>query len=106
MTSEISVSDLAALLDQQADVFLLDVRGADEFAYAVIKGAVHIPLDMLIECMLEIPRGRPIITICHHGVRSAQAADFLRQNGYDRVRSLRGGVDAWAQQVDPAMPRY
>jgi len=53
----------------------------------------------------DLPRDKPVIVYCHHGVRSRQVAGFLREQGYD-ARSLAGGIDAWSQQIDPACPRY
>jgi rhodanese-related sulfurtransferase len=104
--STITPIELQDLLNQSALPFLLDVRGPDEFAFCALVGAVNIPLDQLPDRLAEVPRDRPIITICHHGVRSARAAETLRQNGFDEVRSLVGGVEAWALQIDPGFPRY
>ena len=56
--------------------------------------------------LADIPRTQPVVCLCHHGMRSAQVVAFLRQRGYDNVYNLAGGIDAWAIQIDPGMPRY
>lgn len=104
--STITPDELAAQLTQNPPPFLLDVRGVDEFAFCAMTSAVNIPLDQLSARFAEIPCDQDIVTICHHGVRSAKAAEILRQNGLDRVRSLVGGVEAWAVRIEPGFPRY
>ncbi len=86
--------------------FLVDVREPWEFEIAHVAGSRLLPLGSLPEQLAELPRDRPLVTVCHHGVRSATAASLLRRAGYQDVRSLAGGVDAWAERVDPAMRRY
>ena len=54
----------------------------------------------------EIDRDRPLVVYCHHGIRSLHAALALRSRGYTQARSLRGGIDRWSAEIDPAMPRY
>ncbi len=65
-----------------------------------------IPLGELAERIGGIPTDRPIVTLCHHGMRSARAAALLRGAGFRGVRNLAGGIDAWAREVDTAMARY
>jgi adenylyltransferase/sulfurtransferase len=85
---------------------LVDVREPWEHELAHIADAVLVPLATVPDRLRELPRGRPLVTVCHHGVRSATAAALLRRAGFANVRSLAGGVDAWAARVDPAMRRY
>ena len=89
---------------------LLDVREPHEFAHAAIRvpGAttLHIPMGQVPQRLAELPRTQPILCICHHGMRSAQVVAFLEHVGYDPVYNLAGGIDAWSQRVDPAVPRY
>lgn len=85
---------------------LLDVREPWEFAIAAIPGSQLLPLGELAERLMELPTDRPIVAICHHGMRSAAARDLLRRAGFPHVTSLAGGVDAWARLVDLKMPRY
>lgn len=106
---EISVADTKAILDQNQDVLLLDVRRKVEFDYAKIEGAVLVPLQELpdrIEEVRNAAAGRAIITVCHHGQRSMQAANFLQENELNNVRSMAGGIDVWSVEIDQAVPRY
>ncbi len=64
-----------------------------------------IPLGQLPEKFSELPQDKPVVAICHHGVRSLQASLFLKQEGYQAL-SLRGGIDAWAKEIDPHVPLY
>ncbi|MEA5446030.1 rhodanese-like domain-containing protein [Gammaproteobacteria bacterium AB-CW1] len=91
---------------QSGQASLLDVREPSELALAAVDGALHIPLAQLPQCLDRIPRQRPLIVMCHHGVRSAMAADFLERQGFEDVSNLLGGIDAWSQEVDDDIPRY
>jgi rhodanese-related sulfurtransferase len=106
---EITPTDLKAKLEQgDRDVHLLDVREADELAFCGLDGAQHIPMLQLFTG-LQAPRAEPeaeVVVFCHHGVRSLEAAKYLRLNGFARARSLAGGLEAWADDVDPSLPRY
>lgn len=106
-TPTIAPLDLAALPNE--DITLLDVREPWEADIASLPGSVLVPLGTL-ETALQttlagIDRGLPVIAYCHHGIRSETAAELLRASGFD-ARSLSGGIDAWAQDVDPSMKRY
>jgi rhodanese-related sulfurtransferase len=85
---------------------LVDVREPWEFEHCSIDGSVLIPLQSLPGRVGELPRDRDLVLVCHHGNRSQRAAVWLRQSGYPRVNNLAGGVLAWADDVDPQMPRY
>ena len=107
MIPQISATDLSVRLESAENApFLLDVREPQEFAYCRIDGAVSIPLRELPRRAHELPAGRKIVAICHHGVRSLQAAVYLKQTMSLEVMNLQGGVAAWAQEVDPSMKRY
>lgn len=87
---------------------LVDVRTAQERAIACIEGSVHIPLSE-IESRADELRAHEdhmVVTVCHHGVRSLRAAAALRRAGFDRVRSLAGGIHLWSMDIDPAVPIY
>ena len=103
---EITPQDLDALRQRSEPAVLLDVRRSDEVATAAIAGAVHIPLDELEERVDELDPTKETIVYCHHGVRSLTATAFLRQRGFDKVKSLAGGIDRWSVLVDPSVPRY
>ncbi len=101
---EISLTEANALL-QSGEVTFVDIRSREEFE------AVQLPGSVLFteELMHELPgwdRSRPIVFVCHHGVRSMDAAAYFAGHGLQNVRSLRGGIDAWSCEIDPLLPRY
>jgi rhodanese-related sulfurtransferase len=102
---EIQPAQLKSLLDA-GEVTLLDVRGPDEVAIAALPGAVHIPMAEIQSRLAELDPAASIVVLCHHGVRSEMAGRFLERNGFTAVAHLAGGIDAWSQQVDAAVPRY
>ncbi|MDB4970721.1 MAG: putative rhodanese-related sulfurtransferase [Myxococcales bacterium] len=89
-------------------IYLVDVRQAWEHELVHLPDDILVPLDQLEERHDEItpPEGALIITYCHHGIRSINAAAMLEKVGHRRVASLAGGIDLWSQLVDPSMPRY
>ena len=101
-------AELKAWLDdrQRPRPFLLDVREEWEFERCRIAGSRLLPMREIPTRMGELEPEREIVVICHHGVRSYHAARFLEHNGFLNVINLTGGVDAWAKEVDPAMPTY
>ncbi len=94
--SLIETDRLEAELKNPAPPFLLDVREPSEFEEIRIDGAVLIPLGELAARVSEIPKDRPIIVYCRSGRRSGMAAEILRENGFENVRNLVGGINAWA----------
>ncbi len=92
--------------DAGSATILLDVREPEELAVAAVAGVVHIPMDEIPARLAELDRDRTIVCMCHGGVRSLRVAEFLAANGYEHVFNLTGGIDAWSQQIDPAIPRY
>lgn len=102
---EISADETARLLEEGADVTLVDVREPWEVELASLPGATPIPLGELADRVGELDRGRPVIAFCHGGVRSMRAAAVLQGAGLS-VRSMAGGIDAWSRTVDPSVPRY
>ncbi|HLB38574.1 MAG TPA: molybdopterin-synthase adenylyltransferase MoeB [Gemmatimonadales bacterium] len=103
--AEITPRELAARLPE-ADVLLVDVREPFELGICGLEGALHIPLRELPGRLGDLDPRREIVTLCHRGNRSLTARDILKGAGFGRVRSLQGGVDAWAVEIDPAMARY
>lgn len=85
---------------------LLDVREPWEWEKCGLPGSRHLPMRSLPLRLDELDPAEPVVVICHHGVRSHQVGLFLDRNGFDAVFNLQGGVDAWAREVDPAMPTY
>ena len=104
--AEITPHALVGALAGAAAPMLLDVREPWEFAIAHLPGSVLVPLGDLAARVRELPKDRELITICHHGLRSLAARSLLQHAGFANVRSLAGGVDAWADAVDRTMPRY
>ena len=84
---------------------MLDVREPWEIALCRIDGAMAVPLGQLPARVRELPDG-PVVCVCHHGARSQQAAMILRGAGFTDLYNLRGGIAAWADEVEPGMARY
>ncbi len=103
---EISATDLARDLRDNPDIDLVDVREMREWEICRIPGARLIPLSQLPERLAELDGHKEIVTQCHKGVRSMRALEILRAAGFSNVRSLQGGIEAWAADVDRSMPRY
>jgi len=104
---EISVTDLKALKDSGDDLALLDVREPWEVQTAHIAGSLHMPMgDVPARFQQELDPDRHIVVVCHHGVRSMNVTAWLRQQGFEKVQSLRGGIDRWSREIDPAVPLY
>lgn len=85
---------------------LLDVREDEEREVARIEPSLHIPMGEVPQRLSELPSERTIIVYCHHGGRSQMVGAFLEQEGFRSVINLQGGIDAWAVEVDPTLPRY
>ncbi len=107
MLPEITVTELKEKLDQNARLYLLDVREPAEFEICRLPGSELIPLGNIPRHAGNIPQDQPVVVICHHGFRSAQAIQYLNQRfGFTNLLNLKGGIHAWAQQIDFAMPVY
>ncbi len=101
----ISVFDLKKRLDQGEELFLLDVR--ESFERDIVQLKSHsIPLKELSGRLQELDPQKEMIVYCHHGGRSQRAVDFLKEKGFQNVKNLEGGIDAWASQIDPSLERY
>ena len=100
--------ELAAWLADPArpTPLLLDVREPWEVAIASLPGANPIPMGRIVAEAGTLDASRPVVCVCHHGMRSMQVAVYLARRGFDDVWNLTGGIDAWARQVDPACPTY
>jgi molybdopterin/thiamine biosynthesis adenylyltransferase/rhodanese-related sulfurtransferase len=110
LMKSISVVELKALLDQNQDLALIDVRNPAEVEVAVIAGSELIPLstlesDEVIERIQAIAASRTVYVHCKLGGRSAKAVELLASHGIDAV-NVEGGIDAWSEQIDPSVPRY
>jgi adenylyltransferase/sulfurtransferase len=104
--SEVTVEDLKRRLDQHEAVFILDVRNPEEYQLCRLPGSTLIPLPELARRVRELDGEREIIVHCKSGMRSLKAQQFLRAQGFRAVRNLKGGILAWADKIDPSMPKY
>jgi len=106
MVPTITPRELKERFDRGDQPFLLDVREPWEYKLAKIDGSELIPLATLPQSLAKLDRNADIVAYCHHGMRSADAAGFLIQQGFRNVKNLVGGIDAWSVQVDSTVPRY
>jgi rhodanese-related sulfurtransferase len=105
---EITARDLAAQLKSgETGLVLLDVREPWEFATAQIAGSKLMPMGEIPSRVFEeLDPEAHIIAVCHSGVRSLNVAVWMRNQGFEKVQSLSGGIDSWSREVDPTVPRY
>jgi rhodanese-related sulfurtransferase len=105
---EVSVTEARDRMATPRPPRLIDVREADEYEIARIPGAELLPLSQWPDLAAEklTDRNEPLLIHCHHGGRSGSAAEFLLRNGYTDVANVAGGIDAWSQEIDQAIPRY
>lgn len=110
LTAEVSPESVAGWLELPADQRprLVDCREAEELAICRIPGHEWVPLGEFarkVDRLTDQP-DRGLVVYCHHGMRSLQAALFLRSKGFQKAFSMHGGIDLWTDRVDPEMPRY
>ena len=110
---QLSGPQLLARRASESDAFaplLLDVREDWEFELAAIRvdglTTLHMPMGSVPARLAELKPAQPVVCICHHGVRSAQVVAFLGRVGFAAAYNLAGGIDAWSEDVDAAVPRY
>jgi len=104
---EISVEDARDLLKMQPEgVMLLDVREPYEVRICRIEASALMPMREVAGRLAELPRDRRILVLCHRGSRSRHVTSYLRTQGFSAVSNVQGGITAWAERIDPAMPRY
>jgi len=107
MDFEISASEVNNMLKRGDEFTLLDVREPSELEKARIEGSAHIPMgDIPMRAHQELNPDDHIVVLCHHGVRSLSVTTWLRQQGFEKAQSVRGGIDGWARTVDPKVPLY
>ncbi len=105
MKYEITTIELKRKIDNGEKVLLLDVREPYEHEYVNLGGSL-IPLNQLRQRFKELDTDHEIVVYCHRGNRSAFAVNFLLKRGFSNVKNLVGGIDDWAKQIDPELPRY
>lgn len=104
--SPISVEQLNEKMIAQENFYLLDVRNEWEYSLCHLPHSIHIPLKDLEYKLELLPLNMAIIVLCHHGVRSLQAASFLVENGFKEVFNLEGGIHQWAKKIDSQLVLY
>ena len=102
----ISPLELAEWLKQDKTIRLLDVRSREEFEAVHLEGSVLLSQPVMREILAEGTNTRPLVIIDHQGKQALDAAAYFLGHGLQNVRCLRGGLDAWAQEVDPKIARY
>ncbi|GLZ29318.1 adenylyltransferase/sulfurtransferase MoeZ [Lentzea sp. NBRC 105346] len=106
--STISAEELKVMLDNEVPLLLVDVREADEHAFADLPGSVLMPKKEFLEgdAALSLPQDRKVVLFCRMGIRSAEALAVVKKHGHPDAVHLGGGILAWADRVDPSLPRY
>ncbi len=102
----LSPTELKNKIQQNDKLFLLDVREPHEYKYARIANSVLIPLNQIPQRLGELNSDQEIVVICHHGMRSQQAANYLATAGFKNIANLTGGIDAWSCLCDNSVARY
>jgi rhodanese-related sulfurtransferase len=102
----IAPKELASLREANPDLQLVDVRSREEYEAVHIDGALLLSQPAMQEIMGKWPRTRELVIIDHQGKTGLDAAAYFLGHGFENVRCLRGGIDAWSQEVDPQLPRY
>jgi rhodanese-related sulfurtransferase len=106
LSYEISPVEAAQVLREKS-ARLVDVREPWEFATTRIEGSLLIPMgEVPTRAQKELDIEERLVVVCHHGVRSLNVTAWLRRQGFEKAQSLRGGIDAWSVEVDPAVARY
>jgi rhodanese-related sulfurtransferase len=102
----ISPRELADLLQRDQSVKILDVRSREEFDAVRIEGSLLMSQPAVQEIMGHWPRDRAFVIVDHDGKMGLDATAYFAGHGFDRVRCLRGGIDAWSREIDPSLRRY
>jgi rhodanese-related sulfurtransferase len=103
---QITPDELAEHLKSDADARLVDVRTREEFESVHIERSVLLSQELMQEMLMKWDRAALLVLIDHQGTRSMDAAAYFSGHGFENVKSLRGGIDAWSAEIDPSLPRY
>ena len=106
---EVTPHEVKSSLKEPQKGVLIDVREPQEYAIARIEGAELIPMQSVpaqLQRLEAMADQGPLLIYCHHGARSLQVANWLRQQGIENVASMAGGIDRWSLEIDPNVPRY
>lgn len=102
----ITPKELKQLLAKNTGLIVIDVREGWEYETCFIEGSKNISLSQIAASLDSLDKEKETVVLCHHGMRSQQAAQFLEQQGFEHIYNLEGGIHAWATDVDPSMPKY
>jgi rhodanese-related sulfurtransferase len=103
---QISPAELSAALKDDPDARLVDVRTREEFDAVHVEGAIFFTQELMQEVLMKWDRRALLAIVDHQGTRSMDAAAYFAGHGFENVKSVRGGIDAWSMEVDPNLPRY
>jgi adenylyltransferase/sulfurtransferase len=104
---EVTVQDMKqALENPKLGIKVLDVREPDEYQIAHVEGVPLLPLSQLAQRYSELDPEQPYYIHCKAGSRSLQAVQFLRRHGFASLKSVKGGIKAWSEEIDPSVPKY
>ena len=104
---EVDVQEMKRALDNpDLGIAVVDVREADEFEIAKVEGTTLVPLSQIEQRFTELDANQTIYLHCKAGVRSLKALGFLREQGFKYLKSVKGGISAWSEEIDPNVPKY
>jgi len=103
---QITPPELATALQADPAAKLVDVRTREEYDAVHVSGAIFFTQELMQEILMKWDRGALLAIMDHQGTRSMDAAAYFAGHGFENVKSVRGGIDAWSQEVDPSLPRY
>ncbi len=106
---EITPREVKARLDKGEPTYLIDVREAQEHQIARLAGSELIPMRTVpaaLNGLVDKAESALVVVFCHHGIRSLQVVNWLRQNGIEECQSMAGGIDLWSLEIDSSIPRY
>ncbi|MBW0000972.1 MAG: rhodanese-like domain-containing protein [Verrucomicrobia bacterium] len=106
LAMQIPPAELAARLEAGEQIPVVDVRSREEWDAVHLPQSVFLTQELMQEILVSWPKDREFVFLCHHGVRSLDAAAYFAGHGFTRVKSLQGGIDQWSVQIDPELPRY
>lgn len=106
LAMQVSPPELSARLGAGEQIPIVDVRSREEWDAVHLPQSVFLTQELMQEILTSWPKDREFVLLCHHGVRSLDAAAYFAGHGFAQAKSLKGGIDAWSVQVGPELPRY
>ena len=106
MIQQMTVQELQQRLEQDNPPLIIDVREPWEIQLCSLPDTVQIPMGAITQRLDELDPDRETVVLCHHGIRSQHVAVYLQRAGFTQLHNLRGGINAWARELDPHMETY